>query len=311
MPYIKLMLIKRSILGIIVVLFSVNTIKFMIKHLIIVLLFTISISATAQSVDSIIAVRKGATWYIKYTVKAGETVHMLAVRYYISDGVLEYANDADAMMKMSPGTIINIPVTKENISLHKLPLDGLRGLFCHVAPKDDISIISTYTGVTKEQIIKWNNLKGNTLVPGQALFIGWIKVMSPDSNDPAVGSAFPFFKTAGNSDSTVIVTGGMDTLYDVQTNHGQNVLTEKGTAVFFEKTGKNNLFVAFHNATPRGTIIKVFNPGNGKTIFVKVLGPLPDTKLYSNCIIGINDVAKEALGITDTKAWCELSYQAN
>jgi len=307
------MLIKSSILGIIVVLFGINRNSVMMRYLWIILLFIFSIQAKAQSADSLIAVRKGATWYIKYTVKPGETAHMLAVRFYVSDGVLEYANDPDVIKKLAPGTIINIPVTKENFSLHKQPMDGLRGLFCHVAPKDDIALISTYTGATKEQIIKTNNLKGNTLTPGESLFIGWVKVMSPDSNDPAVESAFPFFKKAGSIADTAkaVVTGGMDTLYDEQTNHGQNVLTEKGTAVFFEKAGKNNLFVAFHNATPRGTIIKVYNPGTSKTIFVKVLGPLPDTKIYSNCIIGINDAAKEALGITETKAWCELSYPAN
>ena len=57
--------------------------------------------------------------------------------------------------------------------------------------------------------------------------------------------------------------------------------------------------------------MKVFNPGTNKTIYVKILGPVPDTKLYANSIIGICDAAKEALGITDNKAWVELSYPAN
>jgi hypothetical protein len=58
-------------------------------------------------------------------------------------------------------------------------------------------------------------------------------------------------------------------------------------------------------------VVKVFNPGSGKTIYVKVLGPLPDTKLYANSIIGISSGAKEALGVTDNRTWCELSYAAN
>jgi hypothetical protein len=58
-------------------------------------------------------------------------------------------------------------------------------------------------------------------------------------------------------------------------------------------------------------VIKVTNPGTGKSIFVKVLGPIPDTKQYAGSIIGIATAAKEALGVTDTKAWCELSYSPN
>ena len=284
----------------------------MVRRLFIILFFISSFRATAQIQDSLYAARKGATWQIKYAVKPGETVHMLALRFYISDGVLEYANDPEVLKKMSAGTVINIPVTKENYSQTKLPLDGLHPLFCHVAPKEDIAIISTYIGVTKEQMRKWNGLKGNTVTDGEILFMGWVKMMDRDSNDPFAGYAYPTVKRPGYADSLKMVApGGLDTLYDMQTNRGLNVLTEKGTAVFFEKTGKSNVYIAFHNTARRGAVIKVHNPGNDKTIFVKVLGPIPNTKLYANCIIGINDAAKEALGVTETKAWCELSYSAN
>ncbi len=284
----------------------------MTRKLILILFFILGIFGVSQAQDSLIAVRRGATWQIRYTVKPFETVHMLATRFYISDGVLEYANDPDILKKLSAGTVINIPVTKENYSQTKLPLDGLHELYCHVGPKEDMAIISTYTGITKDQMRKWNNLKGNTVTVGQTLFIGWVKVMDRDSNDPSVESAYPSFKKAAIPDTgKVIVAGGLDTLYDTQTNRGMSVLTEKGTAVFFEKTGKSNVFVAFHNTARRGTVIKVFNPGTNKTIYVKVLGPIPNTKLYANSIIGINEAAKEALGVTETKAWCELSYSPN
>jgi hypothetical protein len=117
-------------------------------------------------------------------------------------------------------------------------------------------------------------------------------------------------KTAADT-AKIKVPGGLDSIYNRQTNNGMNVLTEKGTAVFFDKGGKNNVYYAFHTATPSGTIIKVTNPGTGKTIYVKVLGKIPDTKLYSNSIIGISTSAREALGVTDSKAWVEISYPAN
>jgi len=105
--------------------------------------------------------------------------------------------------------------------------------------------------------------------------------------------------------------GMLDSVYNVQTNFGSNTITEKGTAVFFEKAGKNDIYYAFHNTTQRGAIIKVVNPGTGKVIYAKVMGPMPETKQYTNCIIGISTPAKEALGITDNKAWCELYYSPN
>ena len=169
-----------------------------------------------------------------------------------------------------------------------------------------------YAGVTKDEMRLWNNLKGNTLMPEETLFVGWVKVMALDTLNPLTELAYPSTKRVVKADTIRMHTpGGLDTLYDIQTNHGLNVLTEKGTAVFFEKTGKSNVYQAFHNTSKRGTIIKVLNPGNGKSVYVKVLGPIPGTKQYANCIIGISDAAKEALGVTDSKAWCELSYSAN
>jgi LysM repeat protein len=283
----------------------------MLRNLLIILFFILSTGAMAQDSDSLFAIRKGANWAIRYTVKPGETAHMLAVRFYISDGVLEYANDVDVMKRLSPGTPVRIPVTKENFTITKLPLDGMRELYFHVGPKDDIGIVSTYSGVTKSQIRTWNNLKGNTVVPGEPLFVGWVKMMARDSSNPASEQAYPPMIKKVADPAKVVVPGGLDTAFNRQTNNGSNVLTEKGTAVFFEKPGKNNVFYAFHNSSVRGSIIKVTNPGTGKTIYVKVLGPIPDTKLYANSIIGICNSAKEALGVGDNKAWVELSYSPN
>ena len=270
------------------------------------------VNASAQQGDSLIAVRKGGNWAIKYTLRPGENMHMIAMRFYISDGVLTYANDPDLVKNIGPGSQIFIPVTKENYSASKQPFDNKRQLYYHVVPKDDIALISMYAGVTKDEMRLWNNLKGNTLMPEETLFVGWVKVMALDTLNPLTELAYPSTKRVVKADTIRMHTpGGLDTLYDIQTNHGLNVLTEKGTAVFFEKTGKSNVYQAFHNTSKRGTIIKVLNPGNGKSVYVKVLGPIPGTKQYANCIIGISDAAKEALGVTDSKAWCELSYSAN
>lgn len=283
------------------------------RNLLIILFLISGFAASAQDGDSLFAMRKGANWAIKYTVKHGETKHMLALRFYISDAVLEYSNDAETMKRFGPGTTVVIPVTKENFSTTKLPMDGVRELYYHVGMRDDIGIIATYSGVTKAQMRTWNSLKGNTVVPDQALFVGWVKMIAQDSTNPMSEQAYPpMVKKVVQADAPKVASpGGLDTVYNRQTNNGTNVLTEKGTAVFFEKPGKNNVYYAFHNASIRGSVIKVYNPGTGKTIYVKVLGPIPDTKQYANSIIGICNAAKEALGVTDSKAWCELSYSPN
>ena len=288
----------------------------MLKYLSIFLLCLLSFGAKAQDADSILAVRRGVRWAVKYEMKQGENLHMLAHRFYVAEKDIEFEPDFDKTKKITPGTVIYIPVLSQNYSLSKpsiLDSRDMHELYFHVGAHDDIGIISTYAGVTKSTMRMWNNLHGNTLLEGQALFIGWVKMIGRDTTDnPLRESAYAVVQKAVVTDTSKMrVLGGLDTVYNRQTSNGLNILTEKGTAVFFEKAGRLGTFQAFHNATPRGTVIKVFNPGTGKTIYVKVLGPVPDTKLYANSIIGICDAAKEALGITDSKAWVELSYPVN
>ncbi len=284
----------------------------MIRLFFIALFSILSLSLNAQTTDSLFVVRKGTSWSIKYVVKPGESAHMLAQRFYISDGVLEYANDQQTMKQFSTGSVIYIPVTIENYFSSKQTFPNKQEIYYHVGQKDDIGLISTYAGVTKAQMINWNNLRGNTLLPDQVLFVGWVKIMVYDTSSPLSMQVYPLYRRrAASVNVKQTIPGGLDTVYNRQTNNGLNVISEKGTAVFYEKTSKKNEYLAFHNATPKGSVIKVVNPSNGKFIYVKVIGPIPETKLYANCIIGICSEAKEALGVTDNKAWCELSYSLN
>lgn len=276
----------------------------------------LALPAAAQQEDSLFAVKKDGAWEIKYTAKAQETARMLAKRFYVSEGQLEGSNDESVMRKLAEGNTVYVPVAKQNFFVTKpapLKMKHTQELYYRVGAREEIGIIANYSGVTKNEIRMWNELRGNTLKPGTALFIGWVKMMPKDSTDASTAAAYPTPKKKIIIDTTTPppALGGLDTVYNAQTNNGLNVLTEKGTAVFFEKPGKTTMYYAFHNEAARGSVIKVYNPGSGKTIYVKVLGPLPDTKLYANSIIGISDAARHELGIADNRAWCELSYAAN
>jgi hypothetical protein len=280
------------------------------------LVLVTGVTANGQDADSIFAVKKGPKLAIKYKVQPRENLRMLAYRFYVTENAIEKANEFEDLKKLTPGTNIIIPLQPGNFFTNRPPLDAAnyRELYYHVGLKDDIMIVSSYANVTKNEMRAMNGLKGNTLTEGQVLFMGWVKYMSKDTANPASDAAYPAPKkkvVVVADTPKVTVVAGLDSVYNKQTNNGMNVLNEKGSAVFFESQGKSTMFYAFHNATPRGAVIKVFNPGNNRITYVKVLGPIPDTKLYSGSIIGISSAAKEALGVTDDKVWCELTYAPN
>jgi len=284
----------------------------MLKNALIILFSILTINLQAQEADSLFAIHKGTVWMIRHVIQPGEHIPMLSRRYYVSEGAIAYANEVEQMKKLVPGDAINIPISKENFATAKTPLETYHELYYHVVPKDNIGLLATYSGVTKDEMRVWNNLHGYTLATGQALFIGWVKMVEKDTSSPTYTQAYPAIKKpSADSVKVMPIPGGLDTIYNRQTNGGSSALTEKGTAVFFEKAGKNNIYYAFHNATQRGAIIKIYNPGTGKTVYAKVLDKVPDTKQYANSIIGISNFAKEALGVTDSKAWVEISYSSN
>lgn len=289
----------------------------MLKYILFSVLFLCTAGAMAQTSDSLFAMRKGSGLSIAYRLKKGESVSMIANRFHSTIEKLESNSQVDGRKKLPVGTTLYIPVTAgENFTASRdaIGIDHQEPLYFKVGEKDNLALISLFAGVKKQDIVLWNAMKGNNLHEGDIVFIGWIKVIEKDSVAMADGVAYP--PNAGTvprvtTDTSRHAYGELDSAYNAQTRNGTNTLSEKGTAAFFEKSGSNKIFYAFHNTSPRGTIIKVHNPGSGKTIYVKVLSTIPDTKEFANCVIGISNAAKDALGVSESRSWCELTYSPN
>lgn len=121
--------------------------------------------------------------------------------------------------------------------------------------------------------------------------------------EPVAEAATPVKNNVPASTST-----DFEQLYMEQTNNGKKVATEKGPGTWF-KSNAVNKYYALHNSAPRGTIIKVTNPLNGKFVYAKVLDVIPQLKPNAGLIIKLSDAAMEALGSNETKFYCELSYE--
>lgn len=86
-------------------------------------------------------------------------------------------------------------------------------------------------------------------------------------------------------------------------------VNETGVATWIMdgEISKNNYY-ALHRSAPIGTIIKVVNRMNGKYVFVKVVGLLPDTGDNDHLIIKISQVASNKINVLDSRFQAELSY---
>lgn len=81
---------------------------------------------------------------------------------------------------------------------------------------------------------------------------------------------------------------------------------ETGLAELIDVDDKSGKYLALHHSAPTGTLVNVKNQSNGQSIWVKVIGKLPDTG--DKVIIKLSPRAFEKLSPSDKRIRAEISY---
>ena len=308
----------------------------MFRSILLMICLLWSAGSFAQN-ERFFVVHKDGNLIIEHKARTGETVFSVARRYHVPPSMLADANRLDYKAELEQGQIIDVPLAVYN-HINEAPeyMNDVRPLFYVVDGRQDMQRVVRITGVPQRKIEKWNKLANNNLHDGQELMVGWVLFdatpIKLEVKEPAEVSRrrgdwstrereavkdIPARPLDVKDYDTVIVVKKTDTteasaeeeLYLSQTMNEQRLITEKGPAVFFNPaSASSKSLYAFHNTARRGAIIKVFNPGTKKTVYVKVIGAIPGTAQYHNSVIGISATAKEELGVNENKMFCEISY---
>ncbi|HRH66665.1 MAG TPA: LysM peptidoglycan-binding domain-containing protein [Bacteroidia bacterium] len=206
-----------------------------------------------------------------------------------------------------------------------------------VTKSETLYSIAKKYNASVEQVRLWNHLKDNSIRLDQALIVGYGPV-SPRTTDPDEKKSTVVKKDSqvknqysGKSDSvapavtieprkveTVIVKTVSPNKPKIEERKqdnkyiftaGRKEVNEQGVASWIEDEEINpNKYYALHRSAPSGTIIKITNRMNNKSIFVKVVGRLPDTGDNEGLIIKISKASAEKLGVLDQRFSAELIY---
>ena len=299
-----------------------------LKYCVAIALCLFVLTTNAQKNDSLFVTYNTDGWAINHKVKQGETLPMLARRYNVPAAVIAAANGISNRNGKISAPVLYVPVASYNMIKNKpVLLSDYRPLYYTLKNGEGLADVSRYAAVQQNTLQQWNGLKNTPVHDGQVVVVGWVlydatqmpeNVSTYEKHNIIVTQPVSTVTTKDGVTKTYVMPPPPDTAkhlseiemqYMRQTNNEAYITTEKGPAVFYEAAGHSStMYYAFHNSIPHGTIIKVFNPGNGKTIFAKVIGPMPDTKQYYNCIIGISSNAKAALGANTSKLWCDLKF---
>jgi LysM repeat protein len=171
-----------------------------------------------------------------------------------------------------------------------------------VAAKETLFLISRKYGVTVQQLKDWNAIQGDEVKMGD---IVWV-VQPPRSNEKEpvkLAEIKPVtqesVKPPITKESTVTVSESV---------RGTDEVKEGGLAELIEGTEGNRKYLALHRTARVGTIMKVRNELNNREVFVRVVGPIPDTGVNDKIVIKISKSAYDRLGAIDPKFRAEVTY---
>ena len=276
------------------------------KLLLFVLLSVGFTSAFASPIDSLGLKKDNNKTYIVYKVENKQPLYSILKHFNLSLTEFKQINP-EVNIPINAGEIIFIPihyldeatnaliapvkpVEKVNVKKQEEIKPTESGIHI-VSAKQSLLTIANLHKVTMADIRKWNNLTTDVLKEGQRLLVEAPKNFVIDKST-LLGS---------KNDK------GIEELKsDIKESDGLKKTIETGIAELIEVPDNSGKYLALHKSAPIGTLVLVKNLANNQSIWVKVIGRLPNSD--GKLIIKISPKAFERLNAVDKRIRAEISY---
>jgi len=276
------------------------------KLLLFVLLSVGFTSAFGNSIDSLGLKKDNNKTYIVYKVENKQPLYSILKHFNLSLTEFKQINP-EVNIPINAGEIIFIPihyldeatnaliapvkpVEKVNVKKQEEIKPTESGIHI-VSAKQSLLTIANLHKVTMADIRKWNNLTSDVLKEGQRLLVEAPKNFVIDKST-LLGS---------KNDK------GIEELKsDSKESDGLKKTIETGIAELIEVPDNSGKYLALHKSAPIGTLVLVKNLANNQSIWVKVIGRLPNSD--GKLIIKLSPKAFERLNAVDKRIRAEISY---
>ncbi len=272
--------------------------------------------AKASIVDSLGLKKESSKTYIVYKMGNKQPVLSVLKRYNLSLAEFKQANP-ETDIPVRSGEIVFIPLhymdestavliqsskpaaipvsataTEKKADEKKVDDEGIH----IVTAKQSLLNVANLHKVTMAEIRKWNNLTSDILKEGQRLWVSTPKTTVIDKT-----TLLPSKNPTEETKSTEIVAPKEGT-----NPEGLKKTIETGIAELIDVPDNSGKYLALHKSAPIGTLVLVKNLANNQSIWVKVIGRLPNAD--SKLIIKLSPKAFERLNAVDKRIRAEISY---
>lgn len=221
---------------------------------------------------------------LKHTIKKGETLYSISRNYGVKVNELVRANPVlKSNSHIKPGQQINIP----GVSAPQAPQNVRHEEIKKVTPVPS----------TPETAYKEEDNRNRILSTASAS----VNNDQPVIVKPAIENAsFPLRTSSNNA-------GEYESIFGQYGDHGYKVKRNRGAANYLAENTSGNPYLALYNDAETGSVIKVTNLMNKKSVYVKVVGKVPPADASNEVIIKLGNKSAQELGARDEKFLVEVS----
>jgi LysM repeat protein len=246
---------------------------------------------------------------ILHKLEPKDNYYSIGRRYNIKPSVIIQFNP-NASLRV--GNIVKVPTELPFVSASPQPVQSnttgtanVGTTEYKVSAGETLYAISKRFNIRVEDIISQNNLKSNSLSPGQILQVksATPTVPAPVTTPPAAVVVQQSTTTTypAKRDSTIVSQTDSTTVERrlPSNRYGITERSEKGVATYMDNTGLGldpNKKLVLHRTAPIGTVLKITNPMTNRTTFAKVVGTFTDNESTKDVVIVLTKSAADALG---------------
>ena len=277
-----------------------------------------------------------------HLVKPGESLYKIAKKYKVSAADLEKWNGIDNKGLKSGQEIYvsdpgNLAKEEEQVKEVKVESAETASATHEVSKGQTLSSIAKQHNTTVADLKKLNGLKTNSVSIGQLLKVPGSNpkeevveeprpvakaevpvVVKEQKQEPKAKQVPPVtqpFESPKQAPAPVEKEipaqderANSGSITEVSNTLGYTRVLETGFAEAIEGDGNSKKHLCLHKTAPVGSILQVKNEANGQSVYVKVIGKLPETGSNEKLIIRISRQAYDKLLAVGKRFPVEVSY---
>jgi LysM repeat protein len=282
--------------------------------------------------DSVGIKKEAGKTFVLYKVEPKQTLFSIVKRYGSSvaefkaanPGISESVNVGQTIKIPYKGIVVAtapkyVPPAPTPTPSPTPPPETVKMVSHVVESGQGLYAVATKYKVTMADLRKWNNLTTDVLTTNQVLIVDAREYeRAKKAGDlPAKGEIVKVEDTNMGNNSTTTTQKPVSETVDAneaktssetsKTSSGYRKTIETGLAELIDVEDKSGKYLGLHRSAPAGTLVNVKNSSNGQSIWVKIVGKLPDIG-SDKVIIKLSPRAFEKLNPSDKRIRAEISY---